>query len=136
MGPNLTATASSAIPGSTSQFSTPFYIGVCNSAPTASFTATPINPQMCQGVTFNATASSDPEDLNSSLQVRWDWNNDGAYETSWDTQKIIVRDFIKYGHNMIRLQVKDSAGVLDAATQRITVAGDSCLKVYLPLLRK
>ena len=98
MGPNLTATASNAFLGSTSQFSAPYAIGVCNSAPTASFTATPSDPTMCQDVTFNATGSSDPEDTNSSLQVRWDWNNDGVYETDWATQKIVVRDFMKYGH--------------------------------------
>lgn len=91
---------------------------------------------MCSEVTFNATGSSDPEDLDSSLQVRWDWHNDGVYETDWSTEKVIAHTVMKYGHHVIRMQVRDSFGAMDATTRQITVSGYSCLYNYLPLVIK
>jgi hypothetical protein len=51
-----------------------------NKSPTASVTATPNTALVGATITFDASASSDPED-GSAVSVRWDWENDGTYDT-------------------------------------------------------
>jgi CSLREA domain-containing protein len=135
-GPKITTTASSALLGSTSEFSAPYDIGTCNNAPTASFTFTPNNPSHCEIVTFDASGSNDPEDPGSSLQVRWDWNNDGTYDTAWDTQKTASHIFNNITIYTVRLQVKDSGGLKDATTRQVTMSATECGLVYLPLVMR
>ncbi len=135
-GPKITATASSAFLGSTSEFSAPYDIGTCNGVPTASFTFTPSNPSRCVSVTFDASGSHDPEDPGRALQVRWDLNNDGAYETEWDTQKTANHTFMTAGGHTVRLQVKDSGGLMDATTRQVSVTGQECELVFLPLVMR
>ena len=134
-GPKLTATASTSLLGATSEFSAPYDIGTCNGVPTASFTFAPTDPSSCALVTFDASGSNDPED-GSALQVRWDWNNDGAYETAWDTQKTASHMFITADLYFVRLQVKDSGGLMDATTRQVSVTGEGCEWVFLPLVMR
>jgi len=134
-GPKITATASSSLLGATSEFSAPYNIGTCNGAPTASFTFTPSDPSTCTLVTFDASGSNDPEDA-SALQVRWDWNNDGTYETAWDTQNTASHMFITAALYFVRLQVKDSGGLMDATTRQVSVTGEGCEWVFLPLVMR
>jgi hypothetical protein len=131
-GPNLTATASSSFLGSTSQFSLPFTVGVCNSPPVAAFTYTPQQAYTCSTVAFDASSSSDIDDPVSALQVRWDWENGGTYDTSLSYQKTAQHRFSTPGVHTVRLEVQDSDGLTDATTRQVTV--DACLDVYLPLV--
>jgi CSLREA domain-containing protein len=131
-GPKLTATASSSFMGATSEFSAPHNIGTCNGAPTASFTFAVSNPQ-CAPVSFNASGSHDAEDPGSTLQVRWDWDNDGTYDTAWNTKKTATHAFRTTGLHTVRLQVKDSGGLMDATTRQVSVSVEGCERVFVPL---
>jgi CSLREA domain-containing protein len=136
-GPKITATASSSLLGATSEFSAPHDLGMtCNGVPTASFTFTPSNPSRCVSVTFDASGSHDPEDPGSALQVRWDWNNDGTYETAWDTQKTASHTFMTTAVHTVRLQLMDSGGLMDATTRQVSVSGVECEFVFLPLIMR
>jgi hypothetical protein len=42
---------------------------------------------------FNATGSWDGEDAAAALQVRWDWQDDGVWDTAWSTTKTVVKDY-------------------------------------------
>lgn len=133
-GPNLTATATKAVLGPTSQFSTPDNIGVCNSPPIAAFTYTPNKVYTCTPVSFDASSSSDIDGPVSALQVRWDWENDGTYDTSLSYQKTAQHSFSTSGVHTVRLEVQDSDGLTDATTRQITV--EACGSIFLPVIMR
>jgi hypothetical protein len=131
-GPNLTTTASKAALGPTSQFSAPYNIGVCNNPPIAAFTYAPNEVNTCTPAAFDASSSSDVEDPLSALQVRWDWENDGTFDTTLSYQKTAGYSFSTSGVHTVRLEVQDSDGLTDATTRQVTV--EACVDVYLPLV--
>ena len=88
-------------------------------APTASFVAT---TGAGLSVTLDATASTDPETPPASLLVRWDFENDGAWDTDWTTDRVAEHTFPSTGSWTIRLGVKDATGQTDTATQTVTLA--------------
>ena len=133
-GPNLTATASNVFLGSTSQFSAAFPISVCNNPPTAAFTFAPDNVSRCTIITFDASNSSDVEDATQDLQVRWDWGNDGTFDTGWAYQKTIGHIFPYSGLHTVRMEVMDTSGLTNSTTRQVTITGESCGASYLPLI--
>jgi hypothetical protein len=89
-----------------------------NKPPTASFT---INPSFgdCTDTVFrfDATSCWDLEDLLPLLQVRWDWENDGVWDTDWSTVKVIDKTFVEDGTRTVAMEVRDTEG-LTASTIR------------------
>jgi len=65
--------------------------------------------------------------------VRWDWENDGLYDTDWGTTKTASHTFTTTGQHTIRLEVRDTASLADATTHQVTVSEQSHW-VYLPLV--
>ena len=133
-GPNLTATASDVFLGSTSQFSAAYPIGVCNNPPIAAFTFSPNDVNRCTSITFDASTSSDVEDATQDLQVRWDWGNDGTFDTGWSVQKVIGHKFPYSGLHAVRMEVKDSEGLTSSTTRQVTITTGTCGGTYLPLI--
>ena len=71
---------------------------------------------------FDASACSDNWVLAESLLVRWDWENDGDFDTDWSAIKIENYSYtVGGGDKTVVLQVKDGAGWLDTATTSIHV---------------
>ena len=64
--------------------------------------------------------------------MRWDWDGNGIYDTSWSTTKTAHRILGSAGLHPVRVQVKDSNGVTDAAMRVVSVSGAPC--TYLPLM--
>ena len=87
--------------------------------PTASFVATATGGLT---VTVDATASADVETPPAELLVRWDFDNDGTWETDWSTDRIAEHTYASTGAHTIRLGVQDSAGQVDTALQTVTLA--------------
>lgn len=79
-----------------------------NDPPLASFIITPEEGSLLTTFTFDATGCSDPEDQASTLQVRWDWNGDGLFDTDFSTNKILNHNYTETGIKQIILEVKDS----------------------------
>jgi CSLREA domain-containing protein len=132
-GPNVTATATTSA-GATSPFSAPFNTGTCNAQPTAAFNVNPTTGITNTVFSFDASSSSDPEDPTSALEVRWDWDDNGTYDTIWSTTKIATHTFTTFGLFSIRLQVRDTVGLTDATTQQVEVT--TTPQVFLPLISK
>ncbi len=91
--------------------------------PTATFTVTP-DPTVVQPpgteYSFDASGSIDVEDYTSSLEVCWDWNNDGTCDTSWATTKTATHSFGSGSAvQTVRLIVRDTDGDTDEATRDI-----------------
>jgi CSLREA domain-containing protein len=134
-GPHLTATAR-AQSNDTSPFSAPFNLGTCNTAPTASFTVQPASGNTQTTFLFDASGSSDPEDSTSALEVRWDWQNDGVYDTNWSTNKSASHKIGVSGVHTVRLLVRDTGGLTGQTTRQVTVTGVVLNKrLFLPVVR-
>jgi CSLREA domain-containing protein len=134
-GPNVTATATDGT-GNTSPFSVPVSVGICNNMPSAGFTVTPTAGSPGTAFHFDASSSSDQEDPSSALMVRWDWENDGTYDTKWTTSKTSTYNLATYGINTIRLQVRDSGGLTDTIIHQVTVSEQSLKQLLLPLVSR
>ncbi|MBW6466586.1 MAG: PKD domain-containing protein [Brevefilum sp.] len=96
---------------------------IVNTAPTASFTVTPEIGPNTTAFYFDASGCSDVECLTSELQVRWDWENDGSWDTSWSYAKMITATFgsANYGFKTIKMEVKDGAGLTHSTTHTIKI---------------
>jgi PKD repeat protein len=108
--------------------------GSANTPPQASFAVNPASGDTNTMFAFDASGSTDAED-DTPPEVRWDWNNDGVFETNWRTAKTIQHTFTTAGTHTVRLEVRDSGGLTDATTRPVPV-GQPAVKhgAYLPLM--
>jgi PKD repeat protein len=70
-------------------------------------------------IIFNGSGSSDSD--GSITGYRWDWNNDGIYDTGWSTSSIITNAYSSSGTYTVKLQVKDNDDALGNSTAIVTV---------------
>ncbi|MFA5793920.1 MAG: PQQ-binding-like beta-propeller repeat protein [Candidatus Brocadiia bacterium] len=91
-----------------------------NHAPTALFNVIPETGSTNTVFWFDAGTSSDIDEPVQNLMVRWDWENDGVWDTSFSIAKTITRTFTAGAHT-IAMQMRDSAGAFVTATKTITV---------------
>jgi PKD repeat protein len=85
-------------------------VAASNIKPTAIFTVDPENGTIETRFNFDASGCTDPEDPPESLQVRWDWDNDGIYDTSFRTIKTIQHVFPTAGVYTVVMEVIDTEG--------------------------
>jgi hypothetical protein len=72
-------------------------------------------------VSFDGTASSDPDD--DPLSYRWDLDGDGAFDDS--TEPSPMRTYTETGEYQVRLEVSDDNGGSDVASVVIRAGGTS-----------
>ncbi len=105
-----------------------------NTPPAASFTVSPSMGDLTTTFALDASASSDPEDPVTALEVRWDWEDDGVWDTPRSTAKTASHQYAAVGTHTIRLEVADTAGLTDTTTGQVTIAGVSLrVGTILPL---
>ncbi len=92
-----------------------------NSAPTASFIISPESGGIETEFLFDANSCSDPEEDSSHLQVRWDWESDGIWDTLWGNGKKREHYFDSSGVYTVTLEVRDSWGESDSTTRELQV---------------
>ncbi|HYT01207.1 MAG TPA: alkaline phosphatase family protein [Thermoplasmata archaeon] len=95
-------------------------VTIVAAGPTARFVHSPSMPYVNTTVTFDASSSSD-SDPNATLQARWDWESDGTWDTSLSSSLIGQYAFAAAGSYTVTLQIQDSLGFSDTATQGIAV---------------
>ena len=82
---------------------------------------------------FDASACTDKQDTSSALQVRWDWNGDGSYDTGWTTAKIATHSFTQSGNYAVRMQVANTIGFTNVTSATVVVrAGNPLLSISSP----
>ncbi len=94
-------------------------LNVKNDPPVASFTAVVSGTLR---VALDATSSTDTETQASELQVRWDFENDGLWDTGWDTKKVLEHTYPSEGTYTIKMEVKDAVGQVSSATRSVTLS--------------
>ena len=97
------------------------YISPSNTPPVAAFNIQPTSGDVSVNFLFDASESYDNEDAPSILQVRWDWQNDGTWDTEFSTTKMINHHFASEGLKWIALEVKDSGGLNDTIINKFNV---------------
>ena len=76
--------------------------------------------------TFNFTVLvTDDHDSASAIQVRWDWENDGTWETNWSTGKTAQHRFLVAGNYTVAIEAKDTSGALSVDSVAVRVSGAS-----------
>ncbi|HBB92369.1 MAG TPA: hypothetical protein DC042_11790 [Bacteroidales bacterium] len=93
-----------------------------NSPPVADFTFTPIIGNTDTVFTFDASVSYDHEDEVQTLQIRWDWTNDGTWDTDFSTSKFISHQFNEFRDYTIVMEVRDPKGLVSTRKKAIRVS--------------
>jgi PKD repeat protein len=96
-----------------------------NVPPTASFTMSQNTGHTETIFSFDASISFDVEDLSDELEVRWDWENDGTWDTVYTTNKEATHQYAAEGTYTVVLEVKDTEGFADRTTRQITISANS-----------
>ena len=90
-------------------------------APTASFVVAPDSGTTQTVFQFDASGSSDVEDPVESLQVRWDWEDDGTWDVDYSTAKTAQHRYATTGTKTILLQVKDTEEQTGTASRTVVI---------------
>ena len=71
--------------------------------------------------TFDASASSDKETENSKLLVRWDFDGDGVWDTSYSLVKVVSIQFMNVGTFSVSVEARDERGWLAMTKRQIRI---------------
>jgi len=96
-------------------------VEVYNTPPTAAFAVSPLGGDTGTVWTFNASASHDLEDPTALLEVRWDWDGDGTWDTGWSSEKVATHQYASPGNYTVRLEVRDTDGLVNVTTKYVPV---------------
>ena len=92
-----------------------------NTAPVPWITVSPLSGTTSTIFNFDASNSYDDEDSSSVLQVRWDWENDGTWDTDYTFTKTDNHQYTEEGSYTVNMEVKDSEGAIADTAQTIQV---------------
>lgn len=99
-------------------------VPVLNTSPVATFTVDPLTGPIATIFNFDASGCSDTEDAAAQLQIRWDWENDGLWDTQYSTTKTESHEFTIAGSYRVSLELKDTGGATATFSETITVIGE------------
>ncbi len=74
---------------------------------------------------FDANASTDPDDDSSTLEVRWDFENDGKLDSYFSRTKSIRHLYSKPGTYNVKLEVLDRGGNISSIVKTVTVVDNT-----------
>src|SRR5437016_4832631 len=91
-----------------------------NTPPYANFSWTPASGDTSTVFTFTSTSwdSQDPPNL---IQVRWDWESDGVWDTSWSSNATEQHPFAVPGSYNVTMEAEDTGGLTANQTGTVIV---------------
>ncbi len=90
-------------------------------APIAKFTVRPDSGSVDTEFSFDASLSSDAEDPIESLEVRFDFDGDGNFDTDWSTTKVVTHKYSEAGEYNAKLEVKDSGELVSEMIKTVSI---------------
>jgi len=91
-------------------------------------------------VLVNATDSADAEDPTELLEIRWDWEDDGVWDTTWARAKETSHQYTVSGTYTIRLELRDTGGLTNQTTRHVDVtvpttppSTDAEIQLWMPV---
>ena len=97
--------------------------------PVASFSVTPDIGPFTTVFIYNATETQNEGEPDDNLQIRWDWDGDGIFDTEYSANKIRSHKYEEAGDYNVRMEVMNSLGWTDSEFFPITVYPDSVAPV-------
>ena len=95
-----------------------------NKGPEATFTVTPNPAKVDQRVTFDASATKDPEG-NALAKFEWDLDGNGTFETNSGTNPRVQRSYGKANIYNVKLRVTDDKGGSTEVLRQLAVTGSA-----------
>lgn len=89
---------------------------IINTPPTASFYITPESGPTSTVFTFDASYSSDVETPIDRILFRWDWTNDGIWDTDYSSNPTMSYKYSNVGEYTVKLEVMDERGAKDTSS--------------------
>lgn len=71
---------------------------------------------------LDAWGSIDEETIPTELQIRWDFDSDGSWDTNYSLEKRIYHQFPEEGKYEITMEVKDNGNLTDQFTEIVNVS--------------
>ncbi len=78
--------------------------------PIAVFTVAPLSGTTSTSFDFNSSLSRDPVEATSTLEVRWDFDGDGTWDTSFSTTKAVQHSYTAAGNYNATMELRDGSG--------------------------
>ena len=100
-------------------------IAIGSSSLVAAFTVEPSAAKPGTTFRFNASDSRDLADPNATVEVQWDWEADGLFDTPWSAEKLVEHSYGAAGEYTVVLRVRTSAGDLNETRRTVIVDGDA-----------
>jgi hypothetical protein len=92
--------------------------------PAADIIVTPeYGPYETTTYTADASGSTDPNHPTDVLEVRWDWEDDGIYDTGWSSAKTATHRYPYNGIFRIRGEVRDPDGNTSTDSMEVVAEG-------------
>jgi protein-arginine deiminase len=85
---------------------------IANTAPTALLSYSPGDGNAPLGVNFDASGSNDPDQDAATLEVRFDFEGDGTFDTEYAAAKLGSHTFNTAGEYFPTVEVRDRAGAI------------------------
>jgi len=95
-----------------------------NLPPEATFRVTPSQGDTLTVFYFDARETSDPESPEFGIQIRWDFDGDGIFDTDYLQAKEYVRRFSQPGWHYIMMEARDVAGNSSFTSDSILIFSD------------
>jgi uncharacterized protein (TIGR02145 family) len=93
-----------------------------NQPPTATFIMSSEYGNLTSEFYFDANNVRDDEDFFNVLEVRWDFESDGVYDTEYSMTKTATHFYGYSGDIKVTLEVKDTGGLTDTTSQIIHIS--------------
>jgi PKD repeat protein len=103
--------------------------GVVDAAPFAAARVTPESGGTSCFFTFNAAQCGDLEDPTGKLEVRWDFDGDGTFDTNFAQRKDASWRYDTAGTYAALLEVRDQAGQISSTTLAVRVGSEDAAPV-------
>jgi formylglycine-generating enzyme required for sulfatase activity len=98
--------------------------------PWASFEVTPVSGR--PETTFSVDAASSFSKTGTELVFRWDWEDDGVWDTDLSAETSATHVYDSLGYRTIKLEVEDEEGMSATATREILVTVASKEMMLVP----
>ncbi len=105
-----------------------------NRSPQPFVTTLPTVAGLGQDIIFDASGTFDPEHSANLLEVEWDFDGDGIYDTEPATVLIVTNNYYTIGSRVVRARITDPAGAV-AVSAPVAVSITTCLTTLSPLTR-
>jgi len=92
-----------------------------NTAPVAVLQVSPPNGSTNTIFDLDGTSSYDNETKIALLAVRWDYDNDGNWDTDWSLEKTSNTNFSQPGTYTVKMEIMDVSGLTDVTSQNMDV---------------